>query len=480
MDILVLYTDKENPYENVQSFGGESARNLCTNALKNLCGAQFSFDKGDLSSNDNLSFIHKLCEVVVSAGEGVEDIIFSFSDCPFMNQALSKKVLAAHKDYFADFSQSLGFIEGLAPVVIKRETLFLLEKLLPTETYKKIAHDPVTKKTLFNILSLDINSYEIEDILSEGDYRLLRLVLDCSDKKNYLSCLSLYDGHFSKNKSTSNEGGALDISALDAEEVCKIVKDDIKVLRTVPNFYMIDPNMGLDKFSLLLEKIDDTSDSAIVSLSEPKIDLIRALYQHPGLKLLIETKSDLITEDLAKEIKKIITSSPTRRGNEEYFSSIAWIVDLTKELFNDNDTASRSSPAFNNRAIEILKESFDDVYPQMIRTKDLEEKLEDFFRYWSDKDSPSRGLVIIQKYSDYCKTLPSLNSVDLSPLERNYCYHIRRDMKILSNGDVTLCQFQPKIIIGNVFSDKTLTEIFNSADNNSECEKCDEYYTFNF
>ena len=85
--------------------------------------------------------------------------------------------------------------------------------------------------------------------------------------------------------------------------------------------------------------------------------------------------------------------------------------------------------------------------------------------------------------------LPDEKPADLSPLERNSCWHLRRDMNILSDGSVPLCRTRVSEKAGNVFEDsldsiwknisKEVEKHINS-DYCSVCKGCDEYYTFNF
>ena len=117
-------------------------------------------------------------------------------------------------------------------------------------------------------------------------------------------------------------------------------------------------------------------------------------------------------------------------------------------------------------------------------------ELESFFRFWRDKNSPSGGKVIIQKYNSYCGKLPDKKSADLSPLERNVCWHLKRDMIILFDGTVPLCRQRGfGNIQGNAFSEK-ICDIWNKRENmirnhidsnyGDLCGACDEFYTFNF
>ena len=127
------------------------------------------------------------------------------------------------------------------------------------------------------------------------------------------------------------------------------------------------------------------------------------------------------------------------------------------------------------------------VYPQFLRLKENEESLESFYRYWNEQLG---GKLIIKKYDWFCGKLESKKTADLEPVNRNPCWHLRRDFVILFNGDVPLCQEE---ILGssqgNVFTEdlqtiwqrrNELVEEHLQGKYNSMCEKCDEYYIFNF
>ena len=142
-------------------------------------------------------------------------------------------------------------------------------------------------------------------------------------------------------------------------------------------------------------------------------------------------------------------------------------------------------------SIPLLQKYFPgNVYPQMVRTKENECELEKFYRYWKDGGSPSAGQLIIQKYDSFAGLLPDIKPADLSPVGRNPCWHIRRDMTILADGSVPVCrEYMFEHIIGNVFSED-LETVWNKmtpyvskdmkGDYDEKCRKCDEYYTFNF
>lgn len=138
--------------------------------------------------------------------------------------------------------------------------------------------------------------------------------------------------------------------------------------------------------------------------------------------------------------------------------------------------------------IDTLSQRFpQDVWPQFIRMNENEEQLEVFYRFWKEKFSR----VIIQKYDHFCGTQAQRRVADLSPLERNPCWHLKRDMSILIDGTVPLCRedLHASHLNGNAFSDD-LADIWKGYHRVYEqhlacvyegiCGACDEYYTYNF
>ena len=127
------------------------------------------------------------------------------------------------------------------------------------------------------------------------------------------------------------------------------------------------------------------------------------------------------------------------------------------------------------------------VWAQTIRMNENEAELEPFYRFWKELGVN----VIIQKFDTFCKVLDDKQVADLSPFERRPCWHLKRDMYILSDGTVPLCKEDIfcKNVLGNAFSDSFDTIRQKALIAYKEhlnckygglCEFCDEYYTFNF
>jgi spiro-SPASM protein len=126
------------------------------------------------------------------------------------------------------------------------------------------------------------------------------------------------------------------------------------------------------------------------------------------------------------------------------------------------------------------------IYIQTPRIQELDSEIEEYHQF-----AKKKGIqTIIQKYNRYIDLMPEKRVSDLTPIERNFCWHLVRDMQIQFDGQVTFCK-QSQSSIGNL-NQKSLIEIFQSQMIHSfnqyqnhlqdipvSCANCDEWYTFN-
>lgn len=433
--------------------------------------------------------------------KNAKSIIFAYADQPLLNSELTDKIISDHIEYNAEYTFADGYLNGMSPEMLDAETAGILSKLAEI---KEMGKTRVTRDSVFEFIKLDINSFEIETVIGEKDYKLFRINLNAESKSNLLCCQELLSKNIEKD------------SAL---EICEKASQELNCIKTVPSYYNIQISgknnlksiyepasqsvfngsfIDRTNFISLIDKIADFSRKAVVSLSlwgealehPDLISFVDAILSHPGLSVLIETDGQKVTEVLAQKINEICSKYPERTNGYE---KILWIVKIdsaTKEMYqkiNGLDDGYDKAVL----AVEVLSKYFaGSVYPQFTRINENEDELETFYRYWSNPQSPSKGKVIIQKYSTFCGVLPDKKPADLSPLVRNVCWHLRRDLNVLADGRVPLCrEVLDKKIIGNAFT-QDLNEIWKESDtevksqiknNYSEhCGKCDEYYTFNF
>ena len=130
-----------------------------------------------------------------------------------------------------------------------------------------------------------------------------------------------------------------------------------------------------------------------------------------------------------------------------------------------------------------------------------ENQLEHFFRQWKADGS---GNLIVQKYDPVSGFLKDERTADLSPAVRTPCWHIKRDVCVLSDGSVPRCKAavfaagsgshcavgsETSGFYGNVFTEELQTlwergtfKLQEQLDGiySDQCGTSDEYYTFNF
>ncbi|MBQ4378669.1 MAG: spiro-SPASM protein [Treponema sp.] len=436
---------------------------------------------------------------------GAESAVVSYADTPFLNEKLTADLIEMHEKYQAEYSFADGFPYGLTPEIIEAGTCSILSELSKT-SLKGEGEKPVDREALFSVMRGDINSFEIETLIADEDYRLLRFNFDAASKINFLSCKNLYD-----------EAQKEKIDFSDAYALSNLAKKTPSVMQTVPAFYNIqisskynhkycyslesaekNPSpkdfMSLEDFKKILSQIKDFSENAVVSLSafgEPllngeflqfALEVINQNDENHKISLLIETDGLLVTEELASKIARTAESKKTEVNWIIYVDAVEKSMYAKLHDCDENDFEKALS------SVPLLEKYFEShVYPQFMRMKTNEEQLESFYRFWKEKESPSKGELIIQKYNSVCGILPELKSADLSPVNRFPCWHLRRDMTVLADGSVPFC-FQPVFEnnAGNILTEgieKVWARFSDVLKNHSECKNCascDEWYTFNF
>ena len=527
--LVILYADSRSLHIFDHIFDGKSAfeRCLCwADSCKKLSDSEIVVlaDKSIESEcysvlnkcNQNAELlvqekwtIHNLFQVFAECTEktGAENVIFAWADQPFLNFGITEKILSDHIEFSGEYTFAEGYPAGLCPEVINAGTCRILSQL--SESVKKeIGKQILTRTSVFDLIKSDINSFEVETVISDVDYRLFRMNFNCGTKNNTEACKELF---------------SMGVEKKNIEEISSEASKNVKILKTLPSYYNISitdycsrrsiyiPSemekendssyMPLEQFKELVKQISLFSESAVVSLSawgeacaHPNfVEFVKAVLSEPGLSVLIETDGLHLTEDMCREIKEKLNSVPELIDGGEGREKIYWIVKLdaaSKEKYMEINNGGEGFEKANSAVTLLAKYFSGSVYPQFVRMNENEDELEKFYRFWSDKNSPSCGKVIIQKYSSCCKLMAERKPADLSPLERNPCWHIRRDLTILFDGTVCFCrEMLRKNSVGNVFSDsledlwnKLTDEVQNHLKNkySEMCGKCDEFYTFSF
>ena len=435
-----------------------------------------------LEENTEKNLLTKLSD----ACENFDHCFYFYGDTPLLDTTLTTRMVENHYKYFADYTFADGYPYGLTPEILNRHCL---SQLIPLALDSS---DPVVRDSLFKILQKDINAFDIETEISSVDMRLKRLSL-CSDTLiNWMQLDRIVKA-----------GGK------DAESILAMNDTIEKYTRTLPSYIQIqiaekcwqscsycpypeiaphhresDVHMSVEQVLDLARKIDRFSPGCRISLSlwgdpsaHPDISgILEGILRSTSLKIVIET-SGLGWENLLDTRKDLIKSD-----------RIDWIFSLDSvnpRLYKSLRGEGQESVL---KTIEgFMKLNSLHTWIQAVRMNENEEDLELFFRSWKEKTEN----VIIQKYDHFSLFLDQRKVTDLSPVNRFPCWHLKREMSILTDGSVVLCRedIEKKNVLGNVFQ-QNLQEIWDSAESlfdshiNSVykgiCSNCDEYYTYNF
>ena len=515
MKSIVVLFDEKNKYEDEKVFAGKSAKDLCQ-----ISASSFGFEVRTISGCSTITSLLEELDKICRESQS-DSLIFSYADCLFVNKSLAQGLLSTHLDYKAEYTFAEGYPEGFAPEVLDKGTIAILLELSKT-TASELGSQKVTRHSLFDMIKTDINSFEVETVLAPVDWRLFRFAFDCRKKENFIACQKLFE-QFEKDLS-ADEG----LANADPVELSKAAASNPGILKTIPSFYNLqlaqkcqgkcsycpypkalsqkegtEPAaaakiMDYNKACALIDQIAEFSGEAVVGLSAwgecfnhpDLLKIIEKILSYQGLSVFIEADGCSIPDSFAEELAKVVNAAPERKNGWQKI-----MVVVSMDGFTAQTCAGLRGSDFNLEksveAVKKLQEAVPDcVYPQFVRMNANEAELENFFRYWKEKSNASKGNFIIQKFNSFAGMLKNEEPADLSPLERNICWHLRRDLTVLWNGDVPLCHSRVlDDIQGNVFEQgiapvwEKLNDELKNHINQNYCEKCggcDEFYTFNF
>jgi spiro-SPASM protein len=439
-----------------------------------------------------------LLQTLAELSAGYDLTYFAWADCPLLDPALSGRVAERHLRYGAEYSYADGWPYGLAPELLSPGTAGILARLLGDDD------GPVERETLFSVIQKDINAFDIETEISPVDLRSHRLSLAADSRRNLLLLSRLTEAGLN--------------AASDAE---RVIAERPELLRTLPSFYAIQvsgpcpqecafcpyPKFGagpvgvtkredfldVERFKGLLDRIAEFSGDAVIDLSlwgelslhPQKAALAAAILDRSGLSAIVET-SGLGWNKAELEALADAASRAAPRKNR--MASLSWIVSLDAADSGRYREIRGSGFAEATECARTLTRLFPgNSYVQAVRVKGAEDDIEQFYRSWKDTGAN----IIIQKYDDFCGALPKLQSTDLSPVRRQPCWHLMRDMSILMDGSVPVCRetFSGERILGNAFTEDLSTIWARGAPLYREqcgnhyrglCAECDEYYAYNF
>jgi spiro-SPASM protein len=425
-----------------------------------------------------------LFRVIYRALEGYQDVIYLFIDTPLIDVGITQKMLKLHSEEYAEYTYGEGFPVGFTPEIVKRELFPKLAVLAEKE------NSDISRESAFEALSKEINSFDVEPFFSSEDFKMKRIELSTSLKRNSLLV-----------ERVVQEQG-MDCNF---EEFRSLLHARPQIVRTVPAYvemeitsrssgsYVYSPlflvkrktgDMDFKTFTAVLEKIRSFCENFHIEFSFLGESLlhrdIRRILEHTlsdsSIQVILRTDGTLCTPDFSDYLAGL------RASNLSIICELDAAREPSYKLIRGGDLHR-----VERDMRYLLSKVEKNIYVQMVRVDDNEEEMLEFFDTWEKEGAQ----VIIQKYNSYLGLLPERSKHDLRPLERNSCWHLQRDLVVFHNADVPRCKqdINGTFCLGNLLEEDISTVWERGLPHYSaHCEKnydrycavCDEYYTFNF
>ena len=515
MKFLILLFSDQNEFQSQKIFPSASGvlKSACDRSMEWANALSIDgFEKEIVALEGKGWTSGQLVENIVQAAKkaAADFVVIARSSFAFLDLPLSKKLIQDHIEYKAEYTFADGYPAGFAPEILDSGAAAILAELCKGPLADR-AKKPVAIDSVFDVIKGDVNSFEIETEIASADYRLLRLDFSCDTRIKALCAQAAAKKLAACGKQSLLELDNEKIGEENVLEICALAKDETSVLKTVPAFYNVqiegksaakypfspcepcDKRMPYEKFEGLARKIKAFSGDAVVSLSlfgeaalHPDFDKFILCLARENLKAFVEVDGGLLPRFLQSGAFQKIKEALDAQGRKNIVFAVCLDAaeQKTFEAFHSGGLQE------SIEAFKLLAADFPESYPQFTRVLENEGELEAFFRFWSDKASPSNGKIIVQKYDHFCGRLADKKTADLSPIDREPCWHLRRDMDVLLDGSVPLCRdLFDKESLGNAF-EAELSEIWQNKDELlakhikreyiGPCGNCDEWYTFNF
>lgn len=412
-------------------------------------------------------------------------LLYLYADEPLIDSALLQGMLAKHRRYHANYTFGEGFPKGIAPQIINA---CVLDKLI------ELASDEfaTSREYIFDTIKREINFFDIETELSSIDLRGCRLMLNYQTFNNSL---------------ISNQ--LIDAGGVDWATLLPLITEKPELLWARPVYYNIQISsncpqrcaycpypqnalfntntmFSLSQFKQLLSAIVAFSQEAVIGFN-----LAGEAALHPKFCAFMDAVKSYETLHLHIETSGLGWSEEAWQGFASFPAHRSSLIISLDSLEEVNYVAMRG--AGFTEAMDFAQKATSHAatrgrtWLQCVRLKQNESSLEQFYR-GAKKMTPN---VIIQKYDDFAQVLPSLKSINIAPLVRRGCWALQREMSISITGDVYACKedLTKEYPMGNVFT-HSLTEIWTAMNKlrlahttgayPSLCQKCDEYYVYNF
>ncbi|MDF3821783.1 spiro-SPASM protein, partial [Leptospira sp. 96542] len=402
---------------------------------------------------------------------------------PVLDTELTKKVWDRHKNFYSQYSYSENLPQGLIPNILTREFLSSLPDVLATDVH--------------SFFLKNINQYDVDIFYQKPDLRQYRIDLRLNSVRSETLIRSIYNLE----------------KPLEYANLLDHIKQNTEVFRSAPSYLEWEIYKGCElKCSFCPREFTDNSNDGngvpldtvkhfVESLNSELISPITITLGGNGEPLLHKEFSEIAKQILninllqeliietalfknINELEKLIDSLDETK--KQKLTVIINLTTLKSDVYKALYGADHLTSVLKN-VESLFQKISQNLHVQMIKIKDVESEIDPYFTFFEKK-----GInVILQKYNRFAEKLPERRVSDLTPIHREFCWHLTRDLYVNVNGDVAVCKQDQSNIIGNLYQDKLNTiwklgqqNFIHSLNGSHEkvsapCLNCDEWYTFN-
>jgi spiro-SPASM protein len=415
---------------------------------------------------------------------GADHVVRIFADAPFIDSAIIAEMLETHLSYSAEFTYSENLPAGLSCEIISGELI----SSLPETSEKRL---PISQ-----VVRSNINQFDVELFYKAPDLRDKRISFRTSNLRDKKIMESLYAVHgsipkYSQLKTLIEkhcEGLYCGPSYVEIELTGRADVTAIYSYRSA----IKDPRGDMDTalFSKIIAGLKDFSLPYSVCLGGSGDPLL-----HPDFYKCLDT---VLAEQLVQSVFIETDGIAMDDGFLLYLRGkndprVKIIVDMSgyddqsyKQLHGADSFQKILKNILSLR--DLFGEKSDRLFVQIMKIRETENLIDKYYDFWEAQ----KVQIILQKHNSYLGAIEDRRYYDLTPLDRVPCWHLQRDLFILSDGRIAFCKqdFNGECSKWSCETEK-LADIWGNrrslfvSDYNGkrsilpDCSKCDEWYTFN-
>lgn len=431
----------------------------------------------------------ELLPALYKASLGYDAICIGYIDSPFYCQKENLRLLKNFLQYRGDFGFGDDFPQGVLFEIVRREILPILENL------RKQSHISVSRNLFQDLIQKDVNMFDLENLYAKTDLRTFRLSFFCDNQQDSLVTFSLINKIQSLGK-TFNKNFFF-------EDLANLILENRNVLRYIPKYYEIQIStikqqeciysppqsketfLPFEKYKIMLEKIQQFCDNPVIGingnedpLGNPDFFSIIEKNLQENVTCLVETPLAGATAEIVKKLLQF--------EDHKNFLLILFIDAIEESLYRKIRPYTKTEFAqIMYFAEQILLTRPQNTYVQITKMDKNFEHIPAFYKHFTQFTSN----IIVQKYNHYRNILPERRINPMKPFHPIDCWHLKRDLFIHPEGEVTVCKqdIKKEFVLGNLQNEKIET-IFKEGEHFFEkhiqgwefCKSCDENYTYNF